>query len=91
MQFNPFMALNVNNRRIQTTRRSPTSRVADGRDWQPFAGIFLASSFACLQQNLTTSTFQPGDEVYGTSRGTCAEYVCTQGKVIITVEHNNKT
>jgi NADPH:quinone reductase-like Zn-dependent oxidoreductase len=43
-------------------------------------GLDLAGQVVAVGKNVTQ--FQPGDEVYGVSRGTLAEYVCTQGKAL---------
>lgn len=44
-------------------------------------GIDLAGQVEAVGRNVTQ--FQPGDEVFGASRGTFAEYVCTQGKALV--------
>ncbi len=43
-------------------------------------GVDLAGQVEAVGRDVTQ--FQPGDEVFGASRGTFAEYVCTQGKAL---------
>lgn len=57
--------------RTQTGLRKPS---------YPRLGADLAGRVEAVGRDVTQ--FQPGEEVFGASRGTFAEYVCTQGKAL---------
>lgn len=51
-----------------------------GKPKNPRLGLDLAGQVEAVGRNVTQ--FRPGDAVFGVRRGSFAEYVCTQGKVL---------